>query len=180
MKKFFLILLIIFLCGILSADICIEQIKGSAVILGKDVYYSFANKRIGFSDLFWNILYERIKQLLIFMLFCLTPIREKLSVFLVGVFSFVWGFFSMCCVAEMGMAGVVISIASVIPHGLFYGGVLILLVQNKFLRTYRAKEKALKELGSYLFIALLFVTGCVLESIVGTHFIPWVIRLSQI
>ena len=157
-----------------------KQIEGSAVILGKDIYYGYASKNLGFSDVFWNVLYERIKQLSIFVLFCFTPIREKLTIFLIGLFSYMWGFFMMCCVAEMGLAGVVISISSVIPHGILYAGVIFLLVQNKLLRTYRTKERTLKELASYLFVSLLFVTACVLESIVGTHFIPWVIRLSQV
>ncbi len=180
MKKFFLVLFIIFLSGILSADICLEQIKESTSLLDKVVYQGYANAKLNFQDVFWSVLYERIKLFSVFILFCLTPIREKLSVILVALFSFIWGFFSMCCVAEMGLAGVVIAIFSVIPHGLLYGAVVLMLLQNRRLRTYHTKDRAVKGVASYVFMILMFLTGCVLESIVGTHFIPWVIRLSMV
>ena len=35
MKKFLIILIIIFICGVLSADICLKEIKESEVVFGE-------------------------------------------------------------------------------------------------------------------------------------------------
>ena len=180
MKKSFFMLIILFVCGIISADICIETIKGRDVLLNIDTYIGYANAQLLFKDVFWNILYERIKLFALLILLCCTPIKERILILLISLFSFVWGYYIMICVAELQMAGVVLGIASVLPHGLLYAGVLFLLFRRRMLRSYHVKDRMLLSIGVYLFMLLLFVTGCVMESLVSTHFIPWLIRLSQI
>ena len=61
MKKFLIVLIIIFICGILSADVCLNEIKESEVLVGIDFYKEYANAKLAYKDVFWNNLYERIK-----------------------------------------------------------------------------------------------------------------------
>lgn len=180
MKKFLLMLLILFLCGIISADLCIEKLAESNALLDMEMYEGYATAELTFADVFWNILYERAKLVLLLLLLCFTPIKEKISILLVSVFSFAWGFFFMSSISELGMAGIVVGIASVLPHGLLYGLIFVLLLwQNRSRRGY-LRESTGRSTITYVAIVFLFVTGCIVESIVGTHFIPWVIRLSLI
>ena len=180
MKKFLIILIILFICGILSADVCLRQIKDSSVLVGLDFYKQFANAKLVFKDVFWNIFYERVKLVGILILFCFTPIKEKLGVIIMPVFSFIWGFFLMSCILEIGVAGLVVGLASVIPHGLFYGAVLVTVLSRRFSRGYHPRTNLVSNAVIYMLLLLMFVTGCVLESLVSVHFIPWVIRLSLV
>ena len=95
MKKFLVVLLIIFICGVLSADVCMKQLKESSVFLGLDFYEQYANSEIVFKNVFWNVLYERLKFFGILLLLCFTPIKEKMLFLLLPWFSFIWGFYLM-------------------------------------------------------------------------------------
>lgn len=180
MKKFLIVLIIIFICGILSADVCLSHIKDSEVFMDLDFYKEYANTKLAFKDVFWNILYERIKLFGVLLLLCFTPIKEKIMAVLIPLFSFIWGFYLMSCIIELGIAGLVVGLASVLPHGLFYGGVIGLLFAKRRNRNYHVKNRIAINIGMYILMLLLFVTACIIESLVGTHFVPWVIRLSLI
>ncbi len=182
MKKFFLMLAIIFICGIISADVCIDIVKDSSVLIDLEIYKGYANAKLLFHDVFWNILYERIKLVVFIILLCFTPLRNYLAILIVSVFSFIWGFFIMSCIRELGLAGVVVGIASVIPHGLFYGALIMMMLGGGEVHSYTYQNRGgiALNIANAIIMILLVVTGCVMESLVSTHFIPWVIRLSQI
>lgn len=181
MKKFFLMLAILFLCGIVSADICVGIIKDSDVLMDLEIYKNYANAKLIYKDVFWNVLYERLKLFAFLGLLCFTPVREFLGILFAGIFSFIWGFFMMSCITQLGLAGVVVGISSVLPHGLLYGGLMVMMLAKRGrVRTYSQKGNMAVYIMSCIVMLLLFVTGCVLESLVSTHFIPWVIRLSLI
>lgn len=180
MKKFFLMLILFFICGFVSADLCMEELKESNVLLQLEVYESYANARFAFKDIFWNLLYERLKLFGILVLLMFTPLREKLSVIFLSVFAFCFGFFFMSSIVELGAAGFVVAFASILPHGLFYAGVISLMLKNRRLRSFHQRDQILIKAGTYMFLLLLFVTGCVVEGLMATNFIPWVIRLSLI
>ena len=87
----------------------------------------------------------------------------------------------MGCITELGIAGVIVGIFSVIPHGLLYGGLVMMMLEDKEMYFYnRSKEKIVYHITTVIVMALFLLTGCVLESLISTHFIPWVIRLSLV
>lgn len=180
MKKFLIVLIILFICGILSADVCMKQIEDSTVLVGLDCYKQYANAKFAFKDVFWNILYERIKLFSVLLLFCFTPIKKKLGGILLTVFSFIWGFYLMSCIIELGVAGLVVGLASVLPHGILYGVVIGLVLNRSRTRTYHTRNRIAIHVVLYIVLTILFLAGCILESLVGTHFLPWVIRLSMV
>lgn len=182
MKKSFLILAILFICGIISADICNEVLKEGNRLLDIGMYKTYANAELVYRDIFWNILYERIKLFAFLLLLCFTPIRRYIGAVIICLFSFIWGFYIMTCIVELGLAGVVVGIACVIPHGILYGIMLTMLLGRNEIRTYSYQSKPTlgRNIVDIFGVLLLFITGCVLESIVSTHFIPWLIRLSMI
>ena len=180
MKKFLIILIIIFICGILSADICMQQMKESNAFIGLEGYKQYANAKLTFQHVFWNIMYERVKLLGIVVLLCFTPLKERMGLLLGAGFCFIWGFFLMSCIIELGVAGLVVGLASVLPHGILYGVAIGFLLGGGRARRYQHKNQIARKISVYLFVLLLFVTACVIESLIGTHFIPWIIRLSLI
>lgn len=180
MKKFLLMLLILFICGIISADLCVEKLLNSNVLLDIEIFRGYANAKLAFKDVFWNVLYERAKLIVILILLCFTPIREKIIYILISIFSFMWGFFCMSCISELGFAGAAVGITSVFPHGIFYVGMVVLLLQNNAHNSYHQKDRVTLNAVTYMSMILMFVTGCIIESLMGTHFIPWVIRLGLI
>ena len=86
MKKFLLMLLVLFICGIISADLCIEKLVNSNALLDIEMYEGYANANLAFKDVVWNILYERAKLVIILILLCFTPIKDKISVLLISIF----------------------------------------------------------------------------------------------
>lgn len=180
MKKFLVVLIILFICGVLSADLCLKQIEDSDVMIGLDCYKQYANAKFTFGDVFWDILYERIKFFSVLLLLCFTPLKKKLGVIFLIIFSFIWGFFLMNCIIELGVAGLVVGLACVLPHGILYGVVVGLVLNKSRTKTYHTRNRIAIQVLLYIVLTILFITGCILESLVGTHFIPWVIRLSLI
>lgn len=183
MKKFFLMLVIIFISGMISADVCIDMVKDSSVLLDLELYKGYANARLVYQDVFWNVMYERIKLFAFIILLCFTPLRNYLVSLVMGVFSFIWGFFIMSCITELGLAGVVVGITSVLPHGLLYGALVMMLLGGgdiPYSYTYQRRGSIALNVVNVIIMVLLLITGCVMESLVSTHFIPWVIRLSLI
>ena len=180
MKKFLIILIIVFICGILSADVCLKEIKDSEVLVGLDFYKQYANTKLVFRDVFWNLLYERVKLFVGIILLCFTPMKERLGIILGLIFSFIWGFFLMACIVELGVAGLVVGLASVLPHGIFYASGIALLLGIGRSRSYKLKKQIAQNISRYLFVILWFFTACVIENLIGTHLIPWIIRLSLI
>lgn len=179
MKKFLIILIIIFICGVLSADICMKQIQESDAVVGLEYYKQYANTKLIFKDVFWSILYDRLKLFVGIGVLCFTPLKERIGFIIVPLFSFVWGFYLMSCIIELGVAGLAVGLASVLPHGILYvSGVGLLLGHKR--RKYYMKNSLVADAGIYIFIFILGITGCIIESLVATHFIPWVIRLSLI
>lgn len=180
MKKFLMMLLILFICGVISADLCIEELGNSNVLFNIEIFEGYANADLVFKDVFWNIFYERAKLMFILVMLCFTPIKEKISIILISVFSFTWGFFFMSCITELGMTGIMVGLAAVLPHGLLYGGIVIMLLLRKNRYSYHQRDSVKIGVVTYLAIIIMFITGCVLESIMGTQFIPWAIRLGLI
>lgn len=180
MKKFLLMLFLFFLCGIISADLCIEELKLGNVMLDIDTYRAYAHAELTFKDVFWNICYERIKLVLLCVLLSMTSMRGKIGFVFICMFSFIWGYFLMGCISVLGIAGVVVGIGSVIPHGIIYGSMLVIMFYEKKTYTYKRREKLVVNTTSYVLMCLLFLTACIIESLMGTHVIPWVIRLGLI
>ena len=180
MKRFLLVLAILFISGIIAADLCVQELQGKDILTGPEVFKGYAYSKVAFKNVVWNILYERGKLMVCLLILFLTPLRNKMPVIFFGVFSFCFGFFMMNCILALNFVGIIVAIASVIPHGLLYMGVFGVLFQSHPGRGYRSTEKIPQKLATYLFLLLLFITGCVMECVMGIHFIPWVIRLSLV
>lgn len=180
MKKFLFILFILFVCGVLSADICLNQMQGREVLIDLTVFKQYATAKMTFTDMFWSLLYERLKLFIGVVLLCFTPFKERLCLVLILMFSFIWGFFMMSCIRILGVAGLVVGFTSVVPHWGIYGMIIWKISSRNKNRSYDRRTYTVMNTGKYMFLILLFITACIIESLVAMHFIPWIIRLSMI
>ena len=162
MKKIVWIFLIVFLCGIVVADICTNKLLMADVVLTGEGLRKYATSKIVFNDVIWNLFYERLKQLICVLILRITPLKRYIAVSLIGILVFAFGFFTMSCILAIGFVGILIGLASVFPHGLLYIGGFNFLQSNRILAV------------------MFFITGCVIECVIGVHFVPWIIRLSMI
>lgn len=181
MKKVFIVLSLIFICGIISGDIISSNLKKESLIIGTDVFYNYANSKFEFKDLFWSILFQRVEELIFLIILSLTALRKRMGFIFLCIYSYISGFFYMASIISYGFWGLVIAFLVSLTIFVFYGGILVLLFQkrnNSY--SFHYKKKVAKDLATYLLIFLFLLTGCILESILGVHVIPWIIRLSLV
>jgi len=180
MKKFLIVLSIVFICGIITADIFTGHLLNTEIILSMDILKKYAYSELFFNDVIWNLTYERLKQYICILLCGITPLRNYVSIILVGILLFCFGFFTMSCILAIGFVGVLIGIASIIPHGVLYFISYHLMSQQRRVYSYQQTGKIPQKIITYILAIMFFVTGCVIECVIGVHFIPWLIRLSLI
>ena len=173
-------LLLLFLCGMISGDIIAGDLKEDSVILGLEVYKEYAYSKPKFELVFWQIFFERCKCLGFVAILAITPLREKLPVVLTGIYVFAMGFFTMSSLISLGAVGLLVALFVFLPQIVFYGGMLLVLYRGHTSRRFRQGEKVAFYAIRILLILLLFAAGCVVECLVGVHFIPWMIRLSLV
>lgn len=180
MKKIILTLLILFVCGMFAADICIQNLVEQNIILSMEVFKEYAYSKIGFKDVIWNMIYDRTKQFLCLLLLRITPLREYIPLIILGILFFCLGFFTMSCVLAIGFVGIVVGLASILPHGLFYAGAYLMIDRKRRVQNFKHYQDIAKGSITYVLMILFFITGCVIECVMGVHFVPWIIRLSFI
>ena len=180
MKKLIVALFLVFICGIIAADICTSKLLSEEVIISMDILKKYAYSKINFNDVIWNLLYERLKQFVCILLFRITPLKNYISIILIGILLFCFGFFSMSCILAIGFVGILIGIACILPHGGLYFCSYYMLSKQTRVYSYQQPNKIPQKVIAYLLAIVFFVTGCVMECVIGVHFIPWIIRLSMI
>lgn len=180
MKKFLIVLSIVFVCGIITADIFTGRLLNTEIILSMDMLKKYAYSELFFNDVIWNLMYERLKQYICILLCGITPLKNYISIILVGILLFCFGFFTMSCILAIGFVGVLIGIASIIPHGFLYYVSYHLMSQQSRVYSYQQTGKIPQKIITYILAIMFFITGCVIECVIGVHFIPWLIRVSLI
>lgn len=180
MKKSVFLLLLLLICGMVSADVLATMSDFENIVIGAKEYRAYAYSEVAFKEMFWKLLYARGKMLVMLALISILPIREKILPFIAYLFTYGYGFFFMSCLMEMGIAGIPISLSAILPHGILYGIGISLMFRRRELRSYQMNKRIGYQAGGAVMIVLLFITGCIIECFIGTEFMPWVIRLSMI
>ena len=137
MKKIVITLLILFVCGMIAADICVHNLVDENMILSMEVFKEYAYSKIAFKDVIWNMLYERVKLFICLLLLKITPLRELIPVIVLGVVLFCLGFFTMSCILAIGFVGVVVGLAGIFPHGILYAAAYLVVNHNRRVQSYK-------------------------------------------
>mgnify|MGYP003308087247 FL=1 len=180
MKKSIFLLLLLLICGMVSADVLAIVSDFEDIVIGAKEYKAYAYSEVTFKEMFWKLLYARGKMLAMLALVSILPIREKILPLIGCLFTYGYGFFFMSCLMEMGIAGIPISLSAIFPHGILYGIAIMLMFKRRELRSYHMNKRIGYQAGGTVMILLLSVAGCIIECFIGTEFMPWVIRLSMV
>ena len=180
MKRLVIVLLIVFLCGMICANVVTKGLAQEGVLLDEEFYKEYAVDKLVFETIFWQILIQRCKGLIRIIVLSLTPLKKWMPPILCIGATFVMGFFLMCNTMAMAGVGFLSAIATFIPMVGCYGGMGILLYRGQEHNIRNKVQKVGVKTLSIMVATLLFVLGCVLESLVSVHLIPWMIRLSMI
>lgn len=176
MKKTFILFLILFLAGVLSAQLFGSEFLATYGFLNEYHLQSFAVARIEKVDLLWNVLWERGKLFLLLTVLLFTPTRRAVPAITGGLLSATAGLYGAACVMLFGIRGVGLFFCSLFPQWIFYflAGFFLFRLQRPVLNN-TGKEKA-----SYIFsvflILILIVVGCIVEVTFGMGLLQWCLR----
>ena len=73
MKKSIFLLLLLLICGMISADVLAVMSNFENIVVGAEEYRAYAYAEITFKEMFWKLLYERGKLLVIMALDTILP-----------------------------------------------------------------------------------------------------------
>ena len=176
MKKTFILFLILFLAGVLSAQLFGSEFLATYGFLNEYHLQSFAAAKIQKVDLFWNVLWERGKLFLFLTILLLTPARRAVPSITGGLLSATAGLYGTACVMLFGIRGVGLFFCSLLPQWIFYflAGFFLFRLQRPVLNN-TGKEKV-SYVFSVLLILILIVVGCIVEVTFGMGLLQWCLR----
>lgn len=176
MKKQILILLLLLLAGIFSAQLFGREFFADYGFLNEYHLQTFANTKLDWVALFWSVLWERGKLFLALAIIGITPLKRVLPLLIQCIFSYTIGFFGAVCVMNLGIAGIGVMLLSLLPHGIFYVLVLVLLLGMGQSVIYHEKGYVLRRVFAIAVLCVLLTAGCLLESTVSTFLLQAVLK----
>jgi hypothetical protein len=159
--------IVIFLSGILLA-----QLSGDAYMTDNPLStYHLSNLVAQTQDqreLFVTILWERGKFFGLLSLLCASAFRRWMDKVVPVLLGLGLGIYSGVCLACQGFWGIGLFFCSMFPHGMVYLFVIYLILHKKKPVQYSGKRYMFTEIVSVLFIVIMILTGCCLETTVGS------------
>lgn len=177
MKKEIGIVLLFFLLGIFVAELLGDEFLVTYGFLSEYQLHSFGTADIDRMDLFWNILWERGKGLLVIALMNATQLHGFLPRAGECVIGFAMGFFAAVCVIQMGLCGILLALAAFFPHGILYLAAFVLLYHLRYAYTSEGRKRKTVFFLRILVIWIVFVLACLVETYIGTGLLQLFVRL---
>lgn len=175
MKKEIIIGICFCMAGILCAAFFGYEYFTTYGFLNEYHMKSFAGTEWDSSSLLANILWERGKFFSLVWILSYTPVKKILPLILRCGLFFTMGVFLAACVLNMGPAGFAFFFASWIPQGFLYLAALLLLLHMEPGHFYHQKNVKLKKAAYVSAVLVLILFGCVLEAVIGTKLLGFVI-----
>jgi hypothetical protein len=177
MKKEFVIIICFSLAGVLCSCFFGNDYFATYGFLNEYHMKSFAGATPDWLLLLGNIIWERTKFFVLMGILSATPVKRMIPLLLRSGFSFTGGVFLAACVMNMGIRGVLFFIVSCLPHGILYLLALLVMFRIDARQLRYGRNPILKRMIYYMEIAVLVLSGCILEAIVGTRLLQWTISL---
>lgn len=176
MKKEILIVVILLLAGVFSAQLFGSEYFATYGFLNEYHLQSFSNVKLDWVALFWNVFWERGKLFLMIVILGMTPVKRALPLLFRAVFGYTVGLYGAACVMNMGAAGLGVLFFSVFPHGIFYLMVLYLFLRMEGKAHYKEHKHIFTTAFSIAVLLVLFLVGCLLETTIGTCLLQMYLR----
>lgn len=177
MKRDIWIGLLFLLGGILCAQLLGSEFFGNYGYLNEYQLQSFAYSKMDKMDLFWNVLWDRGKLFLVFVLICATSMRKLLPIVGKSLLGFLIGIFGTVCVMHLGAYGILFLLATLFPHWILYLAVLIMIYRFRPMYSHEGKRKNTRFFLQILLIWMLFLAGCVSETLIGTQLLQLLLKI---
>lgn len=183
MKKQIGFLVILFLAGIASAQLFGTKFLTTYGFLNQYHMDAFASADMDFMQVFWNILWERGKEFLIFVLLGITPIRKYLPLILKSILVYAFGLFLCACIMNMGIGGIAVAVCSLFPQIIPYVLAILLIfhMEEKPQKVMHNKANSISPILTYIMwgalIVMLILIACLLESTIGVYILQKIIKI---
>ena len=175
MKRKVWVELLFFGLGLLSAGLLGSEFFSSHGFLNMYCIREFAEKKLDVLHLFGNILWTRGKQFAVLWICFLSSWRSVFYDFGKFFLSFFAGLFVMICVGMMGSKGLLFSLVSVVPHGLIYIVLMLMIYDLKPEYAYEQHKKG-QHLLKLLMVCFVFFVACAIETFLGSFMIQKILR----
>ena len=153
--------ILLFLIGIGIASLVGN---GDAEIFGNEYHVqNFGVAELDKMGLLCEVLWNRGKLFLMLMVFLATPVRKWIPFCTAACLSFLAGIYIKICLIQFGLKGILIFLISLLPHGIFYGMVAVLLFLMSKNRNYYRKGEMLSRVLVISIMLTLFFVGALLE-----------------
>lgn len=172
MRKDTLGFILIFLCGLWVAQLIGKEYFLTYGYLNPYQVNDYIQETFDYVDLFWNILWIRGEQILLIVIFRMTKMKRMLPIALKGLLIFTMGFLLMVCGMIFGGVGILVLLVAVFPQGICYFFAIYSLIVTE---ENCVKTKVIK----VIFCMLLVVSGCILETVVGTRLLKWTLYIGN-
>ena len=172
-----IILLIISLFfGIISANLFRNTLVKDIIEYELNLFANINNYPLEYSKIFWHILLENLKQLLMFWMMSITILGIPYLAFKICSFGFLTGFYISVVSLQYGFKGLLLILVSEFPHGLIYIPLGILCLYKGYELTrkiYHDNRSHLMGLLSiikpYLIIILMLAIAILLASFIEAY-----------
>lgn len=168
MKKELVIITLLFLAGILSAQLVGKNFFITYGFLNTYHLQAFALTKLDNVLLFWNILWERGKLFLLLIILGFTPLKKILPIFVKGILAYTIGLYGAACVMNIGILGLGVLACSIFPHGILYIMVCYLFLHMEHPFLFKDRKRIFMLCLSGIILCIMFLMGCILETTVGT------------
>lgn len=185
MKKQILFIAICFLSGVVSAQLFGTKFLTTYGFLNSYHIRAFVMGKTEYMQMFWNILWVRIKEYLFLALLGFTPVRKILPQFIKSVLAYTFGLFLWACVMNMGLYGILVCVCCIFPQGILYFTAIVLLikleVQPRYVGAGYEKSSWLRtsvttHFFTILTIVILVIMGALLEALAGNVLLHMVLQ----
>lgn len=140
---------------------------------------SFAEAELEFSVLFGSVLWERAKFFFLLVILMYAPFKKIVPLIFRCLFVFVMGIYMGACMIGLGVFGLVVAIATWIPHGFFYLGAILLIFHKENWYRYSGKNVRLRNWMIRVGIILLILVGCMCEVKLGCIILQRLFRVVR-
>ena len=120
----------------------------------------------------WYVAKARILLLVIAYVLGTFPWKKIYVMLSLGVCGFFSGMMTVTAIIQLGIKGILLCIVGVLPQGIFYGMMYIMLLANWFQYSGSRWNKT-----KIVFVIIMFVAGIILETYVNPAFVKFVIRI---
>lgn len=179
MRKNFFIGILLFLLGIWVAQLIGKEYFATYGYLNSFHRERFVEEDLNLVDLFWNILWTRGKQFFLIWILQMSVCKRVLPLFLKALFVFLLGFFLAVCCMITGANGIWVVFATLFPHGICYFGALLGILDTRRMILPERRQKVKAVIMQSAICILLMMSGAILETVVGTRILRYVLKASK-